>query len=685
MTRISVIMPVFNDELYLKESIESVMNQSLKDIELICVNDGSSDNSLEILNNLKEKYTNLKVISQENQGVAVARNNAMGIAEGDYFAFLDSDDIFMSEDVLEKLYDVAINNNADMVSGNLFIWDGEDKLKPITFLKYYDTEEIILPENYGVPFSFTKAIFKKEFLFENKIDFPLLTKGEDPVFLAHVLSKLDCIYAVPVDVYAYRYIDGSVKYGSYKNYRDQVLHYKMVFDYLSDSKFDKTRHEFKYQLMGLFDFMSEEQAETTLKAVREIFADDAKTLRQCEEYFYFKYKNNEKLSDLVEFKKNPSKPRISVIVPIYNNENTLNYLKYVLNQSLDDFEVLCINDGSTDDSLEIINEFASDERVRIINQEHKGYAESKNRGLMESKGEYIYFYEPGTFLSKKYLEILYRNAMVNDSDITLSKYYSSDNLYLDINNFDFDLTNKIKGINLHKHVFDYGEFPLFVLNAPFSSDNKLYKKEFLDKHDDLKFTLDLAFDDVIFHIKSMLKANKISFAKNIKINYKFKITHNYFNSLISKNMLDIIGLVEDLLKENNCYSKLLNEFKLFKFINIVNNMIFVNDEEDFQLLKKEVYDLNFDEYNIVNQDMLERYINIVKSNNLNDFKFNENTRRNHKLTHDYQSIKGANKKLIKDNKKLKNKINKSKKLNKEILSSNSLKVTKSMRKFRRFF
>ena len=114
-------------------------------------------------------------------------------------------------------------------------------------------------------------------------------------------------------------------------------------------------------------------------------------------------------------------------------------------------------------------------------------------------------------------------------------------------------------------------------------------------------------------------------------------------------------------------------------------MIFVNDEEDFQLLKKEVYDLNFDEYNIVNQDMLERYINIVKSNNLNDFKFNENTRRNHKLTHDYQSIKDANKKLIKDNKKLKNKINKSKKLNKEILSSNSLKVTKSMRKFRRFF
>ena len=679
MVKISVIMPVFNDELYLEEAIESVLNQTLKDIEIICVNDGSSDNSLTILRSLEEKYDVIKVFSHENQGVAATRNFAMDVSKGKYLAFLDSDDIFMDEDALERLYDVATKNDANMVSGNLNIMNVDGSFTPIKFLKYYDKEEVILPEDYGIPFSFTKAIFKREFLSNNEIYFPLLTKGEDPVFLAEILSKLDYVYAVPTDVYAYRYIDGSVKYNDYKNYYDQVMHYKLVFDYMSDSKFDKYTHEFKYHLISLFDFMGAERSEPTLKAVREVFHDDPKILMQCEEYFYFKFRNNDKLSHLVELKKDSNKPRISVIVPIYNDENNLNSIKNILNQSFDDLEIICINDGSTDNSLGILNKFEEDERVKIINQDNQGYANSKNIGLNESKGEYIYFHDPTIILPKDFLEKLYRNVITNDSDFVMSEYSSSDELFLDCINENFNLNPYFKGINLNKHVFNYEECKMCVLNAPFSLCNKLYKKEFLDKFDDFYFDSDLAFDDVIFHIKSVLRASMISFARNTTYKHKFNTPDKYHNSLISKDIFNIIDDVELLLKENGCYDELIDEFNFFKFVNIINHMGFVNDEENYQLSKLTLISLNFNKYDKINHTTMERYMNILKSNSLSEYKSHEHLMINNELNSKYDRLKRNNDKLKKENKKIRNQINKSKKLNNDILSSKSWKSTNSLR------
>ena len=678
MVDISVIMPVFNDESYLEEAVESVVNQSLKNIELICIDDGSSDGSLNILNELKNKYDNIIVVSQENQGVAATRNNAMDIAKGQYLAFIDSDDIFMENDALERLFEVAKKNNANMVSGNLTIWNGKKKFVPITFLKYYEEEEVILPENYGVPFSFTKAIFKREFLEDNKIRFPLLTKGEDPVFLAEILSKLDYVYAVPVDVYAYRYIDGSVKYNSYQNYYDQVMHYKLVFDYMSDPKFDKNTHLFKYQLIGLFDFMPEEQAKPTLKAIREVFADDPKILRQCEEYFYFKYNDNKELSHLVELKKDPNKPLISVIVPIYNDENYLNSIKNILKQSLEDIEVICINDGSTDESMAILNEI-DDERIRIINQENEGYANSKNKGLKESRGEFIYFHEPGNILLKDYLEKLYRNAITNDSDIVFSKFNNSDRHLLDCNYGAYDFSKGIKGINLNKYTFDFHEFKSCVLNSPFSLCNKLFRKEFLDKNEELIFESDLAFEDVLFHIKSMLKAYRISFARNTKYKNNYNNPKKYYNSLISQDIFKVIFAVENFLKRNNCYDELLNEFKRFKFTNIINHMAFVRDEDYFQLSKRELYNIGFKEYKNIDSKILERYIDIIKSDSLEDFKSYEDKKHEKEMKSNYKSLQKTNNKLLKKNKKLKKQVKKSKKLNKQMSSSKSWNVTSSVR------
>ena len=90
--KVSVIVPVYNVEKYLKKCLDSLVNQTLKDIEIICVNDGSTDNSLQILQEYANTHPNIVIVDQENQGVSLARNNGIKKAKGGYIGFVDPDD-----------------------------------------------------------------------------------------------------------------------------------------------------------------------------------------------------------------------------------------------------------------------------------------------------------------------------------------------------------------------------------------------------------------------------------------------------------------------------------------------------------------------------------------------------------------------------------------------------------------
>ena len=113
MPKISVIIPVFNAEKYLKSSIDSILNQTEKDIEIIVINDGSTDNSLEILNNLQKLDSRIKVISRENRGVIESLNEAIKNSSGKYIARMDADDISF-KDRLEKQFNYMEKNNLDL-------------------------------------------------------------------------------------------------------------------------------------------------------------------------------------------------------------------------------------------------------------------------------------------------------------------------------------------------------------------------------------------------------------------------------------------------------------------------------------------------------------------------------------------------------------------------------------------
>ncbi len=128
--KISVIIPIYNAGLYLEKCLRSIMNQSLKEIEIICVNDGSTDNSLEILKGLGKEDKRIKIINQINQGVSKARNEALKIAKGKYCLNIDSDD-WVELKYLEDMYKLAEKENLDIVVSDYYedYLDGKIKMK----------------------------------------------------------------------------------------------------------------------------------------------------------------------------------------------------------------------------------------------------------------------------------------------------------------------------------------------------------------------------------------------------------------------------------------------------------------------------------------------------------------------------------------------------------------------------
>ena len=114
MAKVSVLIPVYNVESYLDQCLTSVLGQTLKDIEVICVNDSSTDGSLEILNKYAKQDTRVQVVTQKNAGAGAARNRGLSMASGEYLSFLDADDFF-EPDMLEKQYQMAEEDQADFV------------------------------------------------------------------------------------------------------------------------------------------------------------------------------------------------------------------------------------------------------------------------------------------------------------------------------------------------------------------------------------------------------------------------------------------------------------------------------------------------------------------------------------------------------------------------------------------
>lgn len=297
MVKISIIIPVYNSEKFLEETISSIINQTLNDIEIICVNDGSIDNSAQILESLSKKHDCIRILNQENQGSGKARNYGMDEAKGEYIGFLDADDIFIDERSLELLYDVANENDADMVCGNLKKMTHDRVLHDNPNCpegNYYCFDEYctIDPNEYGVPWAFYKNIYKRSFLNENNIRFRDLIRGQDPVFLADILANVDVVYGVPVDFYAYMFPVPGRPYSKVNTPTKKlhyITHYKDTFDIFEEAGLYPLSEQYKPKFIKYLNYSIKSRSLDIYDMVMDVFGKDNNYFVNFQdEYDYFR-------------------------------------------------------------------------------------------------------------------------------------------------------------------------------------------------------------------------------------------------------------------------------------------------------------------------------------------------------------------------------------------------------------
>ena len=216
MIKTSVIIPVYNTSIYIEECMNSVFCQTQKEIEVIAINDGSTDNSLEILLRLQEKHPELIVFTQENHGLGYVRNVGIEKARGEYIYFLDSDD-YILEDTLEKCYECASENKLDIVLFDAFEFEDCEEKKPVK-LNPSDKHEIVEERDEifsGIYYleKYCQSAYTPEsclmycsscFLKENNIKFLTGAYFEDNEFYCRSLTLADRVMYIPRMFYQYR-------------------------------------------------------------------------------------------------------------------------------------------------------------------------------------------------------------------------------------------------------------------------------------------------------------------------------------------------------------------------------------------------------------------------------------------------------------------------------------------------
>lgn len=246
MVKVSVIVPVYNAESYIENTIQNLLKQTLSDIEFIFINDGSSDGSLEILNKYKQENPGkIIVIDQENKGPGGARNSGILAAKGEYIGFVDSDD-FTLEEMYEELYSKAISENFDVVECDFWYTDGSKKWDGVTDLSG-DIKDVTDKRQYIIrmfPVLWNK-IYKREKI--NNILFKEGIFAEDVEYLYRLLPTITTIGYVNKKEYYYYQRDDSESRKFDNRIYDYIANFNGLLSYYKDNNYyDDYMKEFEF-------------------------------------------------------------------------------------------------------------------------------------------------------------------------------------------------------------------------------------------------------------------------------------------------------------------------------------------------------------------------------------------------------------------------------------------------------
>lgn len=384
---------------------------------------------------------------------------------------------------------------------------------------------------------------------------------------------------------------------------------------------------------------------------------------------------------------------VTIIVPVYNvSEYLSECMDSLINQTFEDIEIICVNDGSTDDSLEILERYRkTDERITVISQENRGLGASRNVGLKASSGDYVFFMDSDDFLELNAIELLHDNITKNKSDAAFYrayKYTDGEKSYFAMLNF-----NKIfPDCDYDNFTFTYKDAKDYVLNGGYNAVLKLYKKEFLDSYPDFYFPESIAFEDILFHVKLMIRAKRLSFIPNRLYYYRYNQQSIVNTPEYAFDIFKNIEMVEQFLTENDLMDEFKLDFEYFKMKRMDFHLMKSNSEEFFRKTKGEYEKIEpndlFKDHELyrfntlLDSDCFAEYL--IRLYNDKDSDLADVRKDNRNLKKQIDKLKKENKNLKSQNKKLSKRNDDLSSLNDEILTSNSWKVTKPLRSFKKF-
>jgi len=579
---ISIIIPIYNVNIYLRECLDSIINQTIKTIEIICINDGSTDNSLEII---KEYiYDNrIIIINKNNSGYGDSMNQGLNIASGEYIGIVESDD-FIDINMFENLYKITKKGDIDIIRSNFYLYWEKNKKEALNFKILKNLYNKIfnpmdLQNIFLVQPSIWAGIYKKLFLIKNNIKF-LTTPGasyQDTSFFYKTLYKANKIFCTKKAFYYYRQTNSN------SSVNNNTLN-KVIFAHIELNEIEKfikkdiklynknQRYFNTKKIMTLLWNLNrvdkkKQYNKILYKEIYEILKSDNYIHEQFNNFeinFLNHLKNNgeERTSEIFLYSPKEKNPQISVIIPIYNCEKYIKEcLSSLIKQTFKNFEIICVNDGSNDDTLKILKKFeANDERIIIFNQNNSGPGLARNVGMKKSKGKYLMFLDSDDIFKKTMLEELYIKIKENDSDVVIcnsqnfekkkwwKKFYEKNYLIND---------NIIKQKTFSSLDIEKDFFNLFIW-WPW---DKLFKRKYIEnlgiEYQNLKSS-----EDLFFVAASVFAAKKISYLDKILINHRIGIKNSVSNSRQKSwdNFYYALKGLKKFIKEKGLYKRFKQDF-----------------------------------------------------------------------------------------------------------------------------
>ena len=518
MPDISIIIPVYNVEEYLLKCYESIKMQSINNIEIIFIDDGSRDSSGRICNNLYLQDNRVKVIHKNNEGALIARKVGIENSTGEYIYFIDPDDYLTDEKSLEIMLNEIRKENVDILHFDVAV-DGDDKKEVSDKLKYLSIQE----RKYDSAYSIIKNAILRTYTWHlwNKI-----FKGDVCRMAVKGVKNVKMYTATD----AYMYLVFAYYAKTYKSIHTNALYtYRIgqgVTTHKEISLEDFNKYIYETNIISyLAEFYIQEKC---LGVYIDLLGDlENRFFNHC----YWRYTQlskdlkteakdvlintfgSEKFNARVSGENQKKRPKVSIIVPTYNVSKYLNEcMDSILNQTLKDIEVIAIDDGSTDESLKILREYENkDKRVKVITKPNSGYGHTMNIGLDRASGEYIGIVEPDDWVRPKMYETLYDLAKRKNLDIIKADF----NRFVGSGKSRIDTLNKLSGKDEDYNVVFKPADRLDSFKYVMNTWSGIYRTDFIKRnkirHNE---TPGASFQDNGFWFQTFCLADRVMLNKN---------------------------------------------------------------------------------------------------------------------------------------------------------------------------